>query len=119
MEKIRKASLWHITPIDIGIDFYNPTISTFTIDYETYALVSPQNKNKMPNYYSHSDIVVLNKLRKFNSDFVNLLKKTKTNVINKFAYIENFPEIKDCFCCFKFSENLFLHFLTNGITQQT
>lgn len=115
MEKIKSASLWHVTPVSIGMDFYNPTISTLTVNEELYRLVSPCSDLKIPNYYSRGDFTTIKKFKSFNKEFLEKIQKSEVFENNKINYVEVYPDIKDCFGCYKINDDIYLYFLANGL----
>ena len=104
---IQSVSLWHITPTDLGVEFFDPSTSVLTADQELYRLVN-------------NSLVPLNKTRFSSNDYNAILKMRKflTNVRNRLeapAAVREFPGITGCIASYTVTENLSCYIMDSGI----
>lgn len=62
---IRSVSLWHVTPADIGVEFFDPTDTVLTSDEKLYQLVNDPSIPVDKTDYSKKDYKAIAFMRSF------------------------------------------------------
>ena len=107
---IRSVSLWHITPADLGVEFFDPSTSVLTADQKLYRLVNNPLCPLKKEQYSDNDYKAILKMRDFVS---NVRYQIKT--IGNGAELKEFPGIIGCIASYNITENLSCYIMDNGI----
>ena len=105
---IQSVTMWHITPIDLGVEFLNPTDTLLEVNHILYNLVNSDiviDKKK----YSKTDYASLMKMRLFLSEMKRRLSDTESYAISEY------PNISGCFAKFKVKDNLYCYVMISGI----
>lgn len=107
---IRSVSLWHITPADIGIEFFDPTNTLLSADESLYNLVNDPDTVIKKQNYSESDYASLLKMRSFLQEV-----KTRINLMGSAKFVDTFPGLIGCIAKFELNPNLFCYIMASGI----
>lgn len=105
---IRSVSLWHITPADLGVEFFDPTDTVLTTDARLYQLVNDPTVEINKRAYSKKDYQGLLRMRKF-------LRKVRSSLEAPAVFSEEFPGIEGCIAKYMVTENLACYILVSGI----
>ena len=105
---IKSVSLWHITPADLGVEFFDPSNSVLTADQELYHLVNnpayPPNKSR----FSASDYNAILKMRRFVN---NVHSKLPASITAE----KDFPGIIGCIASYTITDRLMCYIMDSGI----
>lgn len=105
---VESVSLWHITPVDIGVEFFDPTNSVITNDAELYRIANDEYLQIEKNKYNKEDYRAIIKMRRF-------LSEVNENLQPPARFIDKFPGISGCIAKYQISENLFCYIMVSGI----
>lgn len=105
---IRSVSLWHVTPADLGVEFFDPTETVLSTDEKLYKLVNDPSITIDKHMYSKKDYQSLLYMRKF-------LHNVRTALKPPAAFCEEFPGIDGCIAKYAVNENLFCYIMVCGI----
>lgn len=107
---INHVSLWHVTPVRIGTEFFNPTTSILEANESLYALVNGKEAVSK-NRYTTGDYLAIKRMR----DFLEGIKKGLSS--EQFAgvsFCDTFPGINGCISKFQLSEMMYCYIMYNG-----
>ncbi len=105
---IRSVSLWHVTPADLGVEFFDPTETVLSTDEKLYRLVNDPGVAIDKHVYSKKDYQSLLYMRKFLHNVRAALKPPA-------AFCEEYPGIEGCIAKYMVHENLFCYIMVSGI----
>lgn len=106
---IRSVSLWHITPVDLGAEFFDPTNTTLSADEELYRLVNTPSAAVKKNQYSKQDYRCLLRMRRFLSS-VN--ESVRDN--DQIRFIDEFPNISGCIAKYRITGSMYCYVMVSG-----
>lgn len=105
---IRSVSLWHVTPADIGVEFFDPTDTVLTSDEKLYQLVNDPSIPVDKTDYSKKDYKAIAFMRSF-------LQKVKTAGEGQVHFVPDFPGIIGCIGKFAVTERINCYIMVSGI----
>lgn len=106
---IQKVSLWHLTPVDLGIEFYDPTTSALETGQALYDLVNDPDRRPDRSRYSKSDYRAIRKMKDFLGDVRQRIEGTGITVSRVW------PGIDGCIAKFRIHEQMACYVLVSGI----
>lgn len=107
---IKGVSLWHVTPVHIGTEFFNPTTSVLAANDELYSLVN--GEEIVPKgRFTPGDYKSVMRMRKFLSEIKNHLNDEQFETV---SFCSLFPGINGCISKFKLSDNMYCYIMYNG-----
>lgn len=106
---IKSVSLWHITPADLGVEFFDPTNTTLSADENLYRIVNTPAADIKKNQYSKADYLCVLNMRRFLS-IVNERIKTDDSIV----FINEFPNISGCIAKYRITDNMYCYVMVNG-----
>lgn len=106
---IKSVSLWHITPVDLGVEFFDPTSTALSADEHLYRLVNTPSEAVEKNRYSKHDYQCVLGMRRFLS---RVNDRVKNN--DEIRFIREFPNISGCIAKYRITENMFCYVMVNG-----
>ncbi len=107
---IENVSLWHVTPVHIGAEFFDSTTSALEADAELYKLVNDPDIIVFKDQFSKSDYKSIKEMR----DFLEKLKsEIKQNEISA-SYCSDFPGINGCISKFQITHAMYCYIMYNG-----
>ena len=107
---IEDVSLWHVTPVHIGEQFFDPTISALNPNKELYGLVNSPEFKISKDQFSKSDYNSLKEMREF-------LEKLKNEIVQQelsASFCPEFPGIDGCIAKFQITASMYCYIMYNG-----
>lgn len=115
---INTVQLWHITPFDIGLDFWNPTQSSIVVDKSFYRMVNLPTSHIDESMYTESDLKYIKAMRTYLADVRNAIHQSDNPTISSTVFVSDFPDIIGCIAKFILSidkgHELSCHIMHNG-----
>lgn len=113
--QIQSVRLWHITPVDIGFSFSDPTVSSLEGDSEFYNIVNSAELNISRKDYSKSDYSSIETARDYLTGVKDSLSQKE--IAEKLPYVrfeEKYPGVVGCISQFIIDDNLSCYIMMNG-----
>jgi len=108
---INEISLWHVTPVHIGTEFFDATTSVLDANEDLYNLVNSAESPLSPKNYNKNDLISLKRMRRFLCDLkVNASKHKTYNIV----FHDTFPNITGCIAKFQITDKMFCYIMCNG-----
>lgn len=108
---INEISLWHVTPVHIGTEFFDATTSVLDANEELYNLVNSYEQPLSPKNYNKNDLISLKRMRDFLHELKeNSLKSKEYNIV----FHKLYPNIAGCIAKFEITANMFCYIMCNG-----
>ncbi|MBP3388376.1 MAG: hypothetical protein J6K98_00715, partial [Clostridia bacterium] len=106
---IRSVSLWHVTPVDLGVEFFDPTSTTLEANESLYRLVNDPNCMVQKAAYSKQDYKALLNMRSFLAEVRRRIALDKTA-----TFVEQFPGITGCIAKYRMTDQMSCYVMVNG-----
>lgn len=106
---IDTVSLWHVTPVDLGNEFYDPTVSALETGSELYALINDPSVRPDKSRYSKSDYQAIMRMRSFLSEVRQHIEGTGV------TFAETFPGIVGCIAKYQVTDRMSCYIIVSGI----
>ena len=106
---IQQVSLWHLTPVDLGIEFYDPTTTALEAGPALYALVNDPDARPDRDRYSKADYKAVRKMQEFLEEVRRRIDGTEV------TFVDTFPGIDGCIAKYQVTERMFCYVLASGI----
>ena len=106
---IRSVSLWHVTPVDLGVEFFDPTSTTLEANESLYRLVNDPNCMVQKAAYSKQDYKALLNMRSFLAEVRRRIALDKTA-----TFVEQFPGITGCIAKYRVTDQMSCYVMVNG-----
>ncbi|MBQ8893516.1 MAG: hypothetical protein IJ043_03810 [Clostridia bacterium] len=107
---IRSVSLWHVTPVDLGVEFFDPSDTTLAADESLYRLVNDPELPVDKQAFSRQDYKAIQEMRRFLEE-VRLRCSLRKN---QATFVEQYPGIQGCIAKYQVAEQMFCYVLVNG-----
>lgn len=108
---INKASLWHVTPVHIGTEFFDKMTSALEADKELYNIVNNGSVPIIRASYTSSDYSSILRMRTFLHSVKSRIGSDKYSNVR---FCEVFPGIIGCISKFKITEKMYCYIMYNG-----
>ncbi len=107
---IKSVSLWHVTPVHIGTEFFNPTTSVLDANEELYSIVNG-DKAVSKGRFTPDDYKSIMRMREFLSEIKKNLSAEQFATV---SFCDLFPGINGCISKFKLSDSMYCYIMYNG-----
>lgn len=108
---IDTASLWHVTPVHIGIEFFDHTTSVLEANEDLYNLVNDNNILVERKKYTPGDYQSIKRMRSFLGKVKSHLDEEPYEAVE---FCSQFPNILGCISSFQISPKMFCYIMYNG-----
>lgn len=106
---IESVSLWHVTPVDLGVEFFDPTTSALEANAAFYAMVNDPSRRPDRRQYSKEDYRAILKMQKFLSEVRERLKESPV------TFVPVYPDIDGCIAKYQITKQMACYILFSGI----
>lgn len=106
---LKSISLWHITPVDLGAEFFDPTNTVLSADEHLYHLVNSPDVLVNKQQYSKTDYQCILRMRRFLSEVNDHVKNN-----DQIEFIDEFPNISGCIAKYRITEKMYCYVMVSG-----
>lgn len=111
---INTYTLWHIIPVDLGVDFYNPTASSLVADESLYEIVNHPEMIADEKLYASGDYKSLKNIWSFLARLKANIKSSDNPDIYKSVFSEKYPGVTGCISKIIINDKLACYIQLNG-----
>ncbi len=108
---IQKASIWHVTPVHIGTEFFDQTTSVLEANDDLYRMVNDESAVILRSRYTTGDLHSIKRMRGFLHEVKAHLSEER---FVKVSFCETFPNIIGCIAKFQITERMYCYIMYNG-----
>ncbi len=111
IDMINKASIWHVTPVHIGTEFFDQTTSVLEANEDLYNIVNDESLTIVRARYTVGDYNSIKRMRAF---LHNVKSRIADEKFKDVKFCEVFPNINGCISKFQITDKLYCYIMYNG-----
>ena len=108
---VENVSLWHVTPVHLGTEFFDSATSVLEANEDLYTLVNHSDIPVAKVTYAARDYESIKEMREFLDRVKNNLKSDKFSNV---SFCDAFPGIVGCIAKFRIASRIFCYVMYNG-----
>ena len=110
---IENVSLWHVTPVRIGSEFFDPTTSVLEANADLYSLVNDLELVVSKARYTERDYSAIKEMREF-LEKLKVRINLRSDTLKDVSFCDDFPGIVGCIAKFRITARIFCYIMFNG-----
>ena len=112
--KINSVRLIHITPIDLGVMFYDQTMSTLEAEENLYQIINASSCVINEKKYGKDDFASVLFMRDYLSKIKQALRQNSDPLFADVKFVQEFPNVTNCISKIIINKNLSCYIMING-----